>query len=1224
MACEYFIGDRKFTEQEFKDHLTKEGLDLFVDSGDIKLENLKAIPPTKPPIEKQSTSGEGKPINDKSLLNRLLGAKDISEDVKKNLEDKGLKYEVQSREEAEAIAKTIVNDIGAEEAVIRAEASKFGGGVNTAIFAEALNKLTEQERASKTNEEKLKYATQFADVAGRFDEFLRKQGRDISQVASFYKSSPLGVAIKINKDRSAQFAEWFDKNKQDYKEVFNELIKSEEGQLLLKDEVEKLRKEERKEERKKRDKNIDDFFEKAKMKGGTYATIIPPNVWNAAIDIMAASVKAGDRVADAVKLAIEHIDKNLKGQDWDKEAFRKDYEDKLGKVADGGKKEPSYVESLDKRKKELERRIREKDFSAEEYKEKKTLTDKEKEAKAEYDKVKAEYDEAKKSSKEFIDKKAKMYLDQFRKKLKGIDEDKKEEVIRRSIKKLVESGALQYEDFKDIIGDVMGFKRLTSEETARVEELVKSINSLEDYEKAMVDNPTKANIEAFEKERDKSLKASLELYNLVHRESDVTNTARSIITGSLLGIPTLIKNPMQNVVFQAQLRFPKAVVKHFADLGIEGVSKIANYISPNSPIYKSTSDILRAQKGYFQAGKLGLVRESKNFMRGTHSDLLNNAEYRSTLSPKQASIDLKLYKAGQKYLTREEVWDRRIRKSIPARQADFILRAMGLGDAPQRYAAEGAKGIQIATKELGLISDDEVKAFILSPEKMAYKVFKSEGKTNEEATSLAKEIKERISEEGEKAVFQEKNWLSNISDWLERGLKRKQTDASATKSGKVLGSITKTLTFPFVKIPANVAWATFKTLNPEFTLAQSFWYTNEARRYRNNGDEAQAKKYIEKAKDSFAHAAVGYGIGLAASTLVANGYVRPSNDRDTKAKESAGEKVFGRQNEFNLGKLIGTDDYWVDLSWFGPLGGMLDVKAQMAQDKKQRKVDGEEESVLGDIVDKLSYSAKASFNQLVFDQGAQFIDALKDPSTSGRQWAVNSIFNTAGNILTGATYTAISKATLSEQARLKGDNFWEDVVNNQKQRNILLRTSMNVYKPEAGNPPSKVSIWGDPIKNDNTVSGVVSNLLGFEKGSADKFGATIFDDAQRTGNINFYPQVVPNKLKVDEKEVKLLQSEKDDLDKFVGKYRKQMVAPFINDHAVLKGYDKTYDKLTDDEKLAALDAIYTQAKDAGMEDFKKKYPKYEDAKLDIQKLKKEVKEDVKKTLFEVSLMKNKP
>ena len=573
----------------------------------------------------------------------------------------------------------------------------------------------------------------------------------------------------------------------------------------------------------------------------------------------------------------------------------------------------------------------------------------------------------------------------------------------------------------------------------------------------------------------------------------------------------------------------------------------------------------------------------------------------------------------------EEVWDRRIRKSIPARQADFILRAMGLGDAPQRYAAEGATAIQIATKELGLISNEDIKAFILSPEKMAYKVLKSEGKTNEQATSLAKEIKDRIIDEGEKAVFQEKNWLSQAADWIERGLKRKGTDATATKGAKVAGSIAKTLTFPFVKIPANVAWTTFKTLNPEFTLAQSFYYTNEARRFSANGDQAQAKRYVEKAKDSFAHAAVGYGISLAASTLVAAGYVRPSNDRDTKSKESAGEKVFGRQNQFNFGRLIGTDDYWVDLSWFGPLGGMLDVKAQMAQDKKQRKVEGEEaQSALGDIVDKLTYSAKASFNQLVFDQGAQFIDAIKDPSTQGRQWLVNSIFNTAGNIVTGATLTAISKATLSEQARLKGDNFWEDVVNNQKQRNILVRSAMNVYKPEAGNPPSKVSIWGDPIKNDNTVSGVVSNLLGFEKGSTDKFGASIFDDAQRTGNINFYPQVMPNKLKVDEKEVKLLQSEKDDLDRFVGKYRKQMIAPFINDHVVLKGYDKTYDKLRDDEKLAALDAIYSQAKDAGMDDFKKKYPKYEDAKLDIQKLKKEVKEDVKKTLFEVSLIKNKP
>ena len=78
-----------------------------------------------------------------------------------------------------------------------------------------------------------------------------------------------------------------------------------------------------------------DFFDKAKLQGGTYATIIPPGVWNGAMDVLKAATKAGDRVADAVQKAIDHISSKI-GDGWDKEKFRKEYEAKLKKVADKG------------------------------------------------------------------------------------------------------------------------------------------------------------------------------------------------------------------------------------------------------------------------------------------------------------------------------------------------------------------------------------------------------------------------------------------------------------------------------------------------------------------------------------------------------------------------------------------------------------------------------------------------------------------------------------------------------------------------------------------------------------------------------------------------------------------------------------------------------------------------------------------------------------------------
>ena len=44
MACEYFIGDKKYSEQEFKQFLAEGGLDKFIASGDINLSNLTISP----------------------------------------------------------------------------------------------------------------------------------------------------------------------------------------------------------------------------------------------------------------------------------------------------------------------------------------------------------------------------------------------------------------------------------------------------------------------------------------------------------------------------------------------------------------------------------------------------------------------------------------------------------------------------------------------------------------------------------------------------------------------------------------------------------------------------------------------------------------------------------------------------------------------------------------------------------------------------------------------------------------------------------------------------------------------------------------------------------------------------------------------------------------------------------------------------------------------------
>ena len=123
---------------------------------------------------------------------------------------------------------------------------------------------------------------------------------------------------------------------------------------------------------------------------------------------------------------------------------------------------------------------------------------------------------------------------------------------------------------------------------------------------------------------------------------------------------------------------------------------------------------------------------------------------------------------------------------------------------------------------------------------------------------------------------------------MDKALKISKEDSKLIKGAKGIVSIAKTTSYPFINIPANVAWSTFKAANPAFALTQSAIHTMQFVYNDKNGNASKAREYEEKAKDAFTHAAVGYGIAYAAAWLVANGFIRPANDRDTKEKESLG------------------------------------------------------------------------------------------------------------------------------------------------------------------------------------------------------------------------------------------------------------------------------------------------------------------------------------------------
>ena len=162
-------------------------------------------------------------------------------------------------------------------------------------------------------------------------------------------------------------------------------------------------------------------------------------------------------------------------------------------------------------------------------------------------------------------------------------------------------------------------------------------------------------------------------------------------------------------------------------------------------------------------------------------------------------------------------------------------------------------------------------------------------------------------------------------------------------------------------------------------------------------------------------------------------------------------------------------------------------------------------------------------------------------------------------------------------------------------------------------------MWGEPIKNDRSITGVMGNMLGFEKGNENKFGAILYEDQRRTADNRFFPPLVDKKMKVNGKDVELTPQEKQDLDIFVGQARKAIIAPFVYDKAEIPGFDQRYSQMDDATKIQALDKLYKMGKEAGVTKFKDKYKQYQDAEINFEQKIKAKDLERKKRILEFSL-----
>lgn len=1233
MACEYsFDGGKTFiSKEEFIEQLAKEQLDKFIDEGIIKLGNIKTPPPT--PTKQDSladkarnkaaklrsgeenvlpdwlradlpkgTKKQGASINEayaaaletfadvyekaqdfkkavdeafkklsdwynendidfdekdlkakfeaemqgkkqtaddsadrfevKSILNRIANSTNISEEVRAKFKS-NLKYKVSSQAQAREVAKELIAEFGYKDALAMAEMGRFEGDVNSFIFAESLDNAFENESKAKTPEEKAKFAEEWKDIAIRYDEAARDKGRFISAIQDFYKKSPLGIVMVEESKRGDQFRKWFENREKPFKEVFEELVKEPEFEQLLDEKVKETLKKERGENRAKRRTKIENFFDGAKFKGDAlYAVPIPPKVINAALDLMKNSFLAGESVVSAVEVAIDFISKEV-GQ-WDKEKFRKEYQEKLQGL-DGGKTTKTQEELTEEKKEKI--------------------------------------------------------LDKFRKKLKGLSESQKEEVIRKSFKRLVENGALEYDDFKDIIADVLGYGKMTDAEIAKITELVNDINEVDKLAQEIRkdENRSIENLKKYKEAKKKAEKSATQLATLVYNKPDILKRLLSIMQLNTLGIPSLINNPLFNIFNQATVRFPVGLQVSALDQIIYGASKVGNKLF-GTDIILPENNVVASQREFIRKLFQGASESGSQLVNGlTNRDYFQKEVYASQIQPFTSAQDLWDWKFKGKKLTSSQLADKSIQATIGL-PAEVVARLLNIGDKPQRFAAEGAKAAVLA-KQLGL-SNVDYEYFLEFPKEEAYRSYKEQGMTDEAAMERAEKTKEAIVKAGEESVFQQDNFLNDaINSVFEQ----------SKKYGNVphgLAQAVKMLNFPYLKIPLNAFWSVYNLVNPEVAFTQSAYYSIKAIKTKDKSD-------IQKAKMWAAHGTTGMALLAIAGGLVAKGIVNADNDDETTKKERMGEKQYEQQKSINVSKLSallqGQDPdkvkngLNVDLKYFGNMGNIMNTVA-IRQENMTAEQKAQGANYMNELFSNLSQSSLELIDNGVFSNVSSLVTAFDRGGNYMDNYLLNLI-NMTTNIVQPAMFAQMSRAQLPYYSKVKADSFYEELKNNVLARSSVVRELTGKY------PPAQVGIWGDKLDRKDDF---LLKWFGMSKVNKDNFAQPIYEDYKRTNNTEFLPPSIKPLINKN----KLTVKQAEELEILVGQSRKALIAPYVNNLATLDGFDKKYSKLKDGEKIKALDILYQQGFEKAKNDFIKKYPQFE-SKLEKSKDKEDFDEKTK-------------
>jgi len=1111
---------------------------------------------------------------DKSVLTNIVNAENTPPEVKKKLTAHGLKYDPESHDEALQIARAVIDSLGIDAAVTEARARNFGGAVNTFIQTEALNALYKKEAQAKTAQEKYEAAEKFAEVSIALDEWARGDaGRGISALATFYQKSPLGMVLKENKSRKEEFNQWAKGKEESWDEFLERLNKTPEFSDYVSEKVQTELREERKKERSKFFKKVDDTLDKwiNDLESGNvaFSSVVPPKLIAEALKGVKAAFKVGESATKIIGDAIDYISDKI-GDNWDKDTFRAKIEKALNLRAEKTSVD-RYADSLKKQIEELQKQIDAGKRDEKERKNKKEYSEEEKELQEKLKAKKAELEALSPLKNTESYKLAE--LDKFREKLKGLSEAEKDEVVSKAYKKLLDNGALDHADLREIIAKATGRGNLTEKQAARLQELNETINAAEIAKQKHLKERTEQTLKEYHKAIDMAAKAKRDLANEFDKKTDYLKVISSSIQGNTLGLLNVaVMNPLYNITTHLALRLPIGTVQSLFGLALGKAEMNTVFGKP-------------MQAEFFGKGGRGFREAFKGLLTGMNKADYESKEIFSSQIRPNRSLRALLGKDNReaKMKLQEKLFH--TFSVFPGATAETNFRLLNFGDKPMRYSASAATAAAFAKKYGIKFNTMDWKTFMEFPREIVKEMELAKGKSLKEAEQEAEYVVRSIEKEGERSTMQQDNFFSDMLEKVFSGGKHEGAK-----------SLAKTLTIsPFVKIPSNVLWLGYNLVHPQIALAQAAAHTIRSYGYRGKGEIAESKLQMREARYWMSVTMMGAALQAVMIPLIKAGIITAANDEDDSKKKRIADLTYQPQGMFNMTKfwayLSGKNvnevqgGFEIPLKYFGLPGALGN---SLARDYKQLTPEQKENRRLltDNLLELFDADDFKDIENGIFSSSSSLLQGLKGGDMT---YYAGNMVNLFTNLIQPAAVSEFSRAAIPYRISGKFDSLGDKIKNDLSNRSALFRKLTGKY------PKGKRNIWGEIIKKDDSYA---NRYFGFNNVTKDNFAQFIYEDAQKWDDEDFLPPTVSNSLGGK----KLTAEQLDELEENIGLARKEFIRAYTNDIALIEELGKNYsDILGRDAKKAALQYLYQKGRKLGVDMFVSKHPEFENVVSEEEK-----------------------